>query len=311
MIKTTSFASVRPGKTLSNPSSKVAARQNAIKAAKARSAAAQPTLFGLFDDPTTSAPEISASQARERMQSAAPKSKTKTAPPAQSAPVQSAPVAASPTKVKFATPVEVALVDTPPTKAKTALTIEAPQPKAKTVAPVAMTSTETETAPVKKNTRAAKTKTATPVATPVAANIETPVAPEAVAPKIEVAPASVEAVAPPKQKKTKRARVPENLAEQYGQNLSKRVEGGIEAVPVEDETPKKRRSRAETQARRELMKPDSDLIARLQRAQNAIPTRKPEKRPVGWRFDCGRCGHTSYFQTSGALCSCGALAIKE
>ena len=101
------------------------------------------------------------------------------------------------------------------------------------------------------------------------------------------------------------------MAEQYGQSLSKRVEGGVEAVPVEDETPKKRRTRAETQARRELMKPDEDLIARLLRAQNAVPTRKAEKRPAGWRFDCGRCGHTSYFQTTGALCSCGALAIKE
>ncbi len=117
--------------------------------------------------------------------------------------------------------------------------------------------------------------------------------------------------AEPPAKKSRRPRVPANLAEQYGQNVSKRVENGAEAVPMEEEAPKKRRSRAETAARREMMVPDDDLRARLLRAQNIVPARKTEKRPVGWRFDCGRCGRTSYFQTGGALCACGALAIKE
>jgi hypothetical protein len=143
-----------------------------------------------------------------------------------------------------------------------------------------------------KKTRAAKSTTTVPVEAPAAL----------VTPKIELAPvqpvASPVAVVPalPKvatvtaPKKGKRARVPANLAEQYGQNLSKRVENGVEAASDEDESPKKRLSRAERAARREL---------------------RTEKRPRGWRFDCGRCGQTSYFQTSGALCNCGALALKE
>lgn len=121
--------------------------------------------------------------------------------------------------------------------------------------------------------------------------------------------APVVPAAPPK--KTRRAKVPVNLAEQYGQSLSKRVQSGAEVLPVEDEAPKKRLNRAERAARRELMNPDDELRARLQRVQNAAPSAKPDKRPRGWRFECGRCGQTSFFQTPGALCACGALAIKE
>ncbi len=142
------------------------------------------------------------------------------------------------------------------------------------------------------------------VPAPVKANIE--VAP--VVEEIIVAPEPATSKAP---KKTKRTKVPVNLAEQYGQSLSKRVEVGAPPAPVEEEAPKKRLNRAERTARRELMTPDDDLRARLHRAQNAVSLAKPEKRPRGWRFDCGRCGQTSYFQTTGAICPCGALAIKE
>ncbi len=259
MIKTTSFAS-RPGQTSSNPSSKVAARQNAIKAARAR-ATAQPTLTGLFDAPTP-VPEISASQAREIIQSAAPKPKTKADDSVQ-------PVA----------------VDSPSVEPNMSAKKTTRAPKSKSV-----------TSPVEVVAPAVE-------AAPVAVEIVVPVSVEAVVPALQ------KPVAPPK--KTKRARVPANLAEQYGQNLSKRAESGVEIVPLEEETPKKRLTRAAREARRELMKPDDDLRARLARAHNVVSTRKPEKRPAGWRFDCGRCGQTSYFQTGGALCRCGALAIKE
>ena len=133
----------------------------------------------------------------------------------------------------------------------------------------------------------------------------------AVAPPVEKPSAAPEPVGIKAAKKTRRTKIPVNLAEQYGQSLSKRVEVGAPVPPVEEETPRKRLNRAERAARRELMTPDDDLRARLHRAQNAVSVAKPEKRPRGWRFDCGRCGQTSYFQTPGAICNCGALALKE
>jgi len=129
------------------------------------------------------------------------------------------------------------------------------------------------------------------------------------------APVSAQAPEPTLQKSTapakkRRVKIPVNLAEQYGQSPSKRAEGGAVIAAPEPEAPRKRLNRAERQARRELMNPDDDLRARLARAHNAVPEARKEKRPSGWRFDCGRCGQTSFFQTNGAICSCGALAIK-
>lgn len=177
------------------------------------------------------------------------------------------------------------------------------------VSEVEITMPSTSSAPLK-TPRATKRKTSAsaPTEAPILAD-PVEVVPEeavsAVAEKTETKKAGAEV------KKSRRPRVPANLAEQYGQSLSRRVENGAEAVSAEDESPKKRLSRAERQARRELMNPDDDLLARLHRVHNSVPTTKPEKRPRGWRFDCGRCGQTSYFQTGGAICSCGALAIKE
>jgi len=159
---------------------------------------------------------------------------------------------------------------------------DAPAPEVKAVAPV----------PIETKVQS-KAKVA-PVAAPVP--VQTP---EVALPKT-AAPA-----------KKRRVKIPVNLAEQYGQSLSKRVEGGALPAAPEEEAPKKRLNRAERQARRELMNPDDDLRARLERAHNAIPVARKEKRPRGWRFDCGRCGQTSFFQTNGAICSCGALAIKD
>lgn len=248
MIKTVSFAAPRAASG-AKPSSPVAARQAAIRGAKARvqivsapEPAAQPTLASLFPSPET-AGEISASQARQQLQRAAAK-------PKKSSPTSSQPVShAAPASAKR-------------------LAQAAAEPSLDLFA--------VESAP------------ATPEAKPERA-------------ATQAAPA----------KKTRRSRVPANLAEQYGQNTSKRVESGIELPSVEDEAPKKRLNRAERAARRELMNPDDDLRARLHRAHNSLPLVKAEKRPRGWRFDCGRCGRTSYFQTSGAICNCGALALKD
>ena len=268
MIKTTSFAPPRLAQSGSNPSSKLAARQKAIKAAKARASAPPPPTASLFAAPAP-LPEISAAQARELMQNSAPKPKTRVAAPQT---IVSTP---SPT-IQNTTSVFTMTAASKP--AKTAP--KTPKPKAE----------------------AAPTPAATlPFGDPVVSSPDVP-APVLVVPTPEKAAATA--------KKAKRARVPVNLAEQYGQNISKRVENGIEDV-VEEDAPKKRLSRTERAARRELMNPDDDLMARLHRAHNAVPSAKPEKRQRGWRFDCGRCGQTSYFQTTGALCRCGALAIKE
>jgi len=153
---------------------------------------------------------------------------------------------------------------------------------------------EKAVAPVPIETKAQGKPKAAPVAAP--APVQTP---EATLAK-PAAPA-----------KKRRVKIPVNLAEQYGQSLSKRVETGAVVSAPEEETPRKRLNRAERQARRELMNPDDDLRARLERAHNAVPSAPKEKRPRGWRFDCGRCGQTSFFQTTGAICSCGALAIKD
>lgn len=147
------------------------------------------------------------------------------------------------------------------------------------------------------------------------APIETKVQTKAkAAPVAAPSPVQTPGAAPPKPPtpaKKRRVKIPVNLAEQYGQSLSKRAETGAVVSAPEEETPRKRLNRAERQARRELMNPDDDLRARLERAHNAVPSAPKEKRPRGWRFDCGRCGQTSFFQTTGAICSCGALAIKD
>ncbi len=134
---------------------------------------------------------------------------------------------------------------------------------------------------------------------------------EKVVPEAEIAapgiavqvPQSVAAV------KAKKVRVPKDLAAQYGEKTAIRP-----AVPLalEVEAPKKRLNKTERQARRDLMKPSESLMERLARA-NQITARKPasEPRGKGWKFQCGRCGATSYFQTPGGLCACGTIAIKE
>jgi len=148
-----------------------------------------------------------------------------------------------------------------------------------------------------------------PVQIETKAQVKAKVAPVAPAIPVQAPEPALPKLAAPAKKR--RVKIPENLAEQYGQSLSKRVESGAVVTAPEEEAPKKRLNRAERQARRELMNPDDDLRARLERAHNAVPVARKEKRPRGWRFDCGRCGQTSFFQTNGAICSCGALAIKD
>ena len=297
MIKTVSFAPPRAvSGANSKPSSKVAARSAAVQNAKARvktnaSLAPIPTaIVGAASDtrtivgassmtslfPKPSAPaEVSAAQAREQLQNGAPATNSRPRSTASA----SAPKSAKRSPRRVAPP-------------ELSLDLFSVDPAPVDLMPVVEAEAEAE-AGVR-----LETKTKAELQLEVAAvenSVVQAVAPQAVAPT----------------KRAKRAKVPVNLAEQYGQSLSKRVEGGVESPVAEEETPKKRLNRAERAARRELMNPDDDLRARLQRAQSVVLSAKTEKRPRGWRFNCGRCGRTSYFETPGALCSCGALAIKE
>ena len=125
---------------------------------------------------------------------------------------------------------------------------------------------------------------------------------EAPAPTVEAADASGQ-TAP----KVRRSRVPKDLAAQYG--------GALEAEdaprPVaEAPAPRKRLTRAKKEARTQMLQPDEGLLQRLQQA-NAVEVKKPASRGRGWEFECGRCGRVTRFQTPGAICECGAIAVRE
>ena len=121
--------------------------------------------------------------------------------------------------------------------------------------------------------------------------------------EVTAEPAATEKAAP----KAKRSRVPKDLAAQYG--------GASESadVPrrvVETVAPRKRLTRAEKEARSQLLRAGDEVLQRLQQA-NTIAAKKPERRGRGWEFECGCCGRISRFQTPGALCQCGAIAVRE
>ena len=178
---------------------------------------------------------------------------------------------------------------------------EKPAKIAKTVAP------KTEIAPkIKVALKIATPKTEIAPKTKIAPAkpLQTPVVATS-AVKIEN-PAPIEAAKP--ELKARKVRAPKDFAAQYGEKVVERA-----AVPVlETETPKKRLNKEQRAARRELIKPDEGLLARLARASQ-VSSIKPRSEPrgKGWKFQCGRCGQTSYFPVPAALCDCGAIAIKD
>lgn len=105
--------------------------------------------------------------------------------------------------------------------------------------------------------------------------------------------------------KAKRSRVPKDLAQQYG---AVSEEAPRVVAPI-GEAPRKRLTRAERAARSQLVRPDDDVLQRLARAGEVA--RPMQKRGRGWEFECGFCGRTTRFQTPGALCECGAIAVRE
>ena len=127
---------------------------------------------------------------------------------------------------------------------------------------------------------------------------------------VEVAPVEIERVvtAPAEiAPKAKRSRVPKDLAQQYG---AREDEAPRRAV-VEVAAPRKRRTKEQREARSQLLRPDEEVLQRLQQAQTVAPSRPAPRRARGWRFECGHCGRVSRFETPGALCDCGAIAVRE
>ncbi len=107
--------------------------------------------------------------------------------------------------------------------------------------------------------------------------------------------------------KIKRSRVPKDLALQYGASPESDV---APRVVAEKPAPRKRLTREAKAARSQMLRPDDGVLQRLQQA-NAIEVKKPASRGRGWEFECGRCGRISCFQTPGAICACGAIAVRE
>lgn len=147
------------------------------------------------------------------------------------------------------------------------------------------------------STKAVSAKAPADSASPKKSNVKKPV--------VKVDPSK-----PPVELKGKRVRVPKDLAEQYGGKTTE--ERPNLPLPLEAETPKKRLTREQREARKQLMKPDEELLARLARvAQIPVVKAKSEPRGKGWKFVCGRCGTTSFFQVPAGLCDCGAIALKD
>ena len=202
---------------------------------------------------------------------------------------------------------------TPPAEEKIAAPRRAAAAK-KPVAAVEVAPVETAAkAAAPGKTRAAKVAPATAATPPVGAApaTKTPGKQSAVKTveaeeKLEAAPEKPQpaAVTAPK---IKRSRAPKDLAAQYG------AAPATEDVPrnvVEKAAPRKRLTREAKAARSQMLRPDDDVLQRLQQA-NAVEVKKPASRGRGWEFECGRCGRVSRFQTPGAICECGAIAVKE
>jgi hypothetical protein len=116
--------------------------------------------------------------------------------------------------------------------------------------------------------------------------------------------------------KTKRARVPADLALQYGEKATKR-NTRADVIPA-----KERRARRDAAAReklRQLMRPDEGIMERLARAgalggdiETTAKSRPTVRRSRKWEARCGKCGIKGLFATPAALCQkCGTILIRN
>lgn len=331
MTKTISFAPPRGAATVSRASS--GRSQNSIPAAKRPAAAepAQPRNAAKGAAPvseTRGGPRIATVSAREVLEKAAkPRRKAAGRP-------EAAPVPPSSSSKRSAAKAEVPQTAVLPLEAPAAPKMPAPakaKTKAKTeVRPqiiVTLTlplTVEPEPAPAApKPARQKRSVPAVEPAAPAPAPAPAPAA-KTKAPA-KPAPAKAKASTPKAKGKAKAAaeempkpvkrrglsKVPDNLAEQYGQNLSRRAVAP--APEVEQETARKRMTREEREKRRQLMAPDPGLLQRLARAHAAASTApKRVSKPRGWELCCGRCGTVTRFTTPGGICpKCGAIGVKE
>lgn len=128
----------------------------------------------------------------------------------------------------------------------------------------------------------------------------------------------------PNQPKAKRARVPKDLASQYGEHVKERK-------PSKAAERKARRDAEERARMRAMMAPSDALIARLAKLgaikvegteselsiaeiedtdENVRPVIK--RRPRKWDVLCGFCGTTSTQMGAAGLCTrCGAILVRE
>jgi rubrerythrin len=181
-------------------------------------------------------------------------------------------------------------------------------------APVAKKAPSAKAAQAKPRAERTAPSSSTPLARPARARAAAEKSPGSSKTTIEklVAAPETKATAAQRPKRVRRARVPENLAQMYGQSEAKRALD----VPVEE--PKKARRDAATRAlRRQVMQADERVVERLARAQErsvaALVVGEDEevKRKRTWQVRCGRCGASSSFKTPAALCPrCSAICVK-
>ena len=124
--------------------------------------------------------------------------------------------------------------------------------------------------------------------------------PEAAKPEVE------------KPKRVRRARVPENLAQMYGQSEARRALD----VPAEEARPARRDARSRA-LRKQVIQAGERVVARLAQVQErtvaplVVGEEEDAPRKRSWQTRCGKCGASSSFKTAAALCpGCSAICVK-
>ena len=127
--------------------------------------------------------------------------------------------------------------------------------------------------------------------------------------------------------KAKRARVPKDFAEQYGEKTKKRRRAKTtDSTVAVSQT--KRRDAAARERLRQLMMPTDDVVRRLAQAgaiassllmddgvTSTTARRRSTatvRRPRRWETRCGKCGTNGQFKAAAGLCArCGAIVVRD
>jgi hypothetical protein len=111
--------------------------------------------------------------------------------------------------------------------------------------------------------------------------------------------------------KAKRARVPVDLAAQYGERVNDKAAARVDAI--ETKTRRPRRDAAARAKLKELLRPDESVVERLARLHSAGTTRPRavSRRSKHWETRCGKCGTAGKFAGAATLCArCGTILIR-